>query len=167
MMQISDPKQAICIAATFTIEPIKDALNSWMQELNFPFRIDFAPYNQVFQQLLDPASLISQNQNGINIVLVRLEDWQRFEKAEINLQEKIRQNTTGLIQALQSAAMHLSSPFLVCTCPASPVLLADEQNAAFFQDMEMHLKTGLESLHDVYLVTSAEFNKVLPSQGIL
>ena len=113
MTQISDPKQAICIAATFTVEPIQDALNYWMQELKFPFRIDFAPYNQVFQQLLDPASLISQNQKGINIVLVRLEDWLRFEKAEINLQEKIRQNTTGLIQALQSAAMHLSSPFLV------------------------------------------------------
>ncbi|MBA3256821.1 MAG: hypothetical protein H0T64_09260, partial [Pyrinomonadaceae bacterium] len=68
-------KQTIAITATFTAEPIEESLSFWMQELNISSEIEFAPYNQVFQQLLDPASLLSTNQLGISVVLVRFEDW--------------------------------------------------------------------------------------------
>ena len=56
-----------------------DALAFWMDELDFAASIEFAPYNQVFQQLLDPGSLVAQNRTGFNIVLVRIEDWRRFQ----------------------------------------------------------------------------------------
>ncbi|MCA1601397.1 MAG: hypothetical protein LC776_07060, partial [Acidobacteria bacterium] len=52
-------KQTIAITATFTAEPIEESLSFWMQELDISSEIEFAPYNQVFQQLLDPASLLS------------------------------------------------------------------------------------------------------------
>ena len=48
-----------------------------MGELNLSASVEFAPYDQVFQQLLDPGSLLSQNRQGVNVVLVRLEDWVR------------------------------------------------------------------------------------------
>jgi FkbH-like protein len=153
---------SICITATFTVEPIKDALNYWMQELKFPFQIHFAPYNQVFQQLLDPASLLCQNQKGVNIVLLRLEDWQRFEKADANSHEKIMQNVSELIQALQSAETRSSSPFLVCVCPASPALLADAKTTAFFQEMELHLKTELEPLAGIHWISPADLATYYP-----
>jgi uncharacterized protein YbjT (DUF2867 family) len=35
----------------------------------------FAAYQQVFQELLNPASLLGANQGGINVVLVRSGDW--------------------------------------------------------------------------------------------
>jgi len=70
-------KQTVAIAATFTAEPLEEPLRHWMKELEIGGRIEFAPYNQVFQQLLDPASGFSSNQRGLNVVLVRLEDWQR------------------------------------------------------------------------------------------
>ena len=67
----------LAIAATFTAEPLEEAMDFWMGELELPASIEFAPYNQVFQQLLDPGSLLSQNRQGVNVVLVRLEDWVR------------------------------------------------------------------------------------------
>src|SRR5580693_3590239 len=71
------PARRIAVAATFTAEPVKDALDFWMGELELPAPVEFAPYNQVFQQLLDPSSLLSQNRSGVNVVLVRPEDWLR------------------------------------------------------------------------------------------
>src|SRR5439155_10874060 len=65
----------IAIAATFTAEPIEESVRCWLEELEIPARIEFAPFNQVFQQLLDPASSISTNVQGLNAILVRLEDW--------------------------------------------------------------------------------------------
>ncbi len=70
------PKQNITIAATFTSEPIEDSLSYWLAEIGVPYSIEFAPYNQVFQELLNPASLLANNQDGVNIVLVRFEDWE-------------------------------------------------------------------------------------------
>ncbi len=69
------PEQKIVITATFTTEPIEESLTFWLQTLDLPYTVEFAPYNQVFQQLLDPASLLSQNQSGLNVLLVRFEDW--------------------------------------------------------------------------------------------
>lgn len=55
-------QQTIAIAATFTAEPIADSLAFWMRELNIVSdnSIEFAPYNQIFQQLLDPTSLLNR-----------------------------------------------------------------------------------------------------------
>ncbi len=37
--------------------------------------MEFTPYNQVFQQLLDPASAFHRNRNGVNMIVLGLEDW--------------------------------------------------------------------------------------------
>jgi FkbH-like protein len=37
--------------------------------------VRFAPFNQVFQALLDPGSVLNGNAGGVNVVLVRMEDW--------------------------------------------------------------------------------------------
>lgn len=168
MVQIPDigNTETLVIAATFTAEPVEDALNYWMKELNFPFQIEFAPYNQVFQQLLDPSSLFARNEKGINIVLVRLEDWQRFEKTDqagtLNPSAKVERNTDELVQALQAASTRSTAPILVCLCPASPPVMADEKQAALFQEMETRLATGSESTGSVYLVKSTELAKLYP-----
>ena len=69
----------MAVAATFTVEPLHDALAFWMEELGLDATIEFAPYNQVFQELLDPGSLLSRNRGGMNLTLVRVEDWLRFD----------------------------------------------------------------------------------------
>jgi hypothetical protein len=67
--------RAIAICATFTAEAIQPGLTFWMDELGLGYEIRFAGYNQVFQELLNPAGLFAGNRNGVNVALVRLRDW--------------------------------------------------------------------------------------------
>lgn len=87
----------IAISASFTAEPLEDSLNFWRLELQSPFRIEFAPYDQVFQQLLYASSLLSKNKHGMNVILVRFEDWIRnsnkvSSKPEPGLKERLLAN---------------------------------------------------------------------------
>ena len=68
-------KLTIATAATFTADLIGESLAFWMDELGIPAAVEFAPYNEAFQQFLSPDSLLGRNQQGVNVVLARLEDW--------------------------------------------------------------------------------------------
>lgn len=63
------------VASNFTAEPCEAALRFWGSKFGTPVSVEFAPYNQVFQQLLDPRSAFSGNRSGVNVVLLSLEDW--------------------------------------------------------------------------------------------
>ena len=67
----------MAITATFTAEPLEDSLRFWIKNFGLKPETQFAPYNQVLQQLLDPSSILSRN-DGINIVLLRLGTGREF-----------------------------------------------------------------------------------------
>src|ERR1700682_3834818 len=92
----------VALSATFTAEALEPALAFWLNHLKLDYEIQFAPYNQVFQQLFDPAGLLASNRNGLNVVLVRLEDWARFRHtvSVVELEEDVR----NFVSALRSAA---------------------------------------------------------------
>ena len=112
------------VAASFTAEPLEEALGFWMRELGFPCQIRFAPYNQVFQQLLDAGSLLRSNRHGVNLVLVRFEDWGRSVGEP---EGDVRQ----FLDLLEAAARSSSVPFVVAICPT-----ADPARRAFERSME-------------------------------
>ncbi len=70
---MSNPK--IIIAATFTADPVREPLDFWLETLQLPFEVELAPYHQVFQHLLDPTGSLTHNRQGLNVLLVRFEDW--------------------------------------------------------------------------------------------
>jgi predicted enzyme involved in methoxymalonyl-ACP biosynthesis len=115
-------KQNITITATFTSEPIEESLSFWLEEIGIPYSIKFAPYNQVFQELLNPTSLLANNQNGVNIVLIRFEDWvgtnnrlqltvDDAQKEQIleNRLYQVRQNLTQLEQTVKDFSSALKT----------------------------------------------------------
>ena len=128
----------VVVAATFTAEPVEEALAFWMEEIGRPGSIEFAPYNQVFQQLLDPNSLLARNRQGVNVVLLRLEDWLRFHdgaNSRRDLESILVQNAADLINAVRSAMARSSAPLIVTFCPSSPAALADpEMRKVFARD---------------------------------
>src|SRR6476469_2598012 len=65
---------SIRIAANFTIDPIEEFLSYWMKMLGITSEIRIAPYNQVFQQLLE-GGLLRGNRGGINLVALDLDAW--------------------------------------------------------------------------------------------
>ena len=64
------------VASTFTAEPIEEPLRELCSRLQWDAQVQFAPYNQLFQELLDPQSLVSTNRRGANLFPIRLEDFQ-------------------------------------------------------------------------------------------
>src|ERR1700677_3871592 len=91
----------IRIAANFTVEPVEEFLAFWMTQLGIPCEIRFAPYNQIFQQLLE-GGLLRSNRGGINLVALDLDVWlvaAPLAEARHRLEETI----ADLIAAMRAA----------------------------------------------------------------
>jgi FkbH-like protein/FkbM family methyltransferase len=69
------PVAKLAVASNFTAEPIEESLKFWGDYFGIPLRVEFAPYNQVLQQLLDTGSALRRNGDGANVVLLGLEEW--------------------------------------------------------------------------------------------
>src|SRR5690242_16150838 len=112
----------LAVAASFTAEPLLESLTFWSEKLQWQSDVQFAAYNQIFQQLLDPASLFGTNPRGANIVLVRPEDWVRYghESGNAPDAEQLQSTAQELVTAVRAAAQRSPAPFLVCVCPSSP-----------------------------------------------
>src|ERR1700722_8526128 len=78
-------RASIALSATFTADPLVDLLNLFMRETRLDLEVVLAPYGQVFQELLDRTRLFSRNHDGVNVVLVRFEDWIRQADSEPDL----------------------------------------------------------------------------------
>lgn len=157
--EVREEKQTIAIAATFTAEPLEEVLAFWMQELDIPAQFEFMPYNQVFQQLLDPTGPLARNERGINIVLLRFEDWQRQrtfeERAKVGspaeIEKELERNARDFVRALSSAVERNSVPHIVCICPSAHPSAADLPASLTF--IEELLLRELAPLNGVYLIS--------------
>ena len=63
------------VVSTFTAEPLEESLRFWGDRFDVATHIQFAPYNQIFQELLDSGSAFRKNSDGANVILLGLEDW--------------------------------------------------------------------------------------------
>jgi FkbH-like protein len=144
----------IVIAATFTAEPIELPLRFWLKELGFAGPISFAPYNQVFQQLLHPASVVCQNSGGINLLLIRFEDWTRF-RSEGPKVDVLRRNVDELITALQNYGRSSKTPTLIWIGPPSPDLARDEGLMSLQTELEAKLRTSLQGIDVLQWIDAA------------
>jgi FkbH-like protein len=147
-------RPTIAVAATFTAEPLEEPLAFWMRELEVPARIRFAPFGQIFQELLDPGSLLARNAAGLDVLLIRFEDWQEGCGAEAAVEE--------LVAALESARGRWRVPCLVCLAPASPAALADPERAALFRRLEERLAAALAGRSGVLLALPGELAALYP-----
>jgi amino acid adenylation domain-containing protein/FkbH-like protein len=147
-------RMKLAVAASFTAEPLLDSLAFWGEKLEWRPEIEFAAYNQVFQQLLDPASLFASNRKGANIVLVRPEDWVRYGHGGGSAPEstKLLSTANELVSALRGAAQRSSVPYLVLLCPSSPT----RSNDAELKQAEEQILTSLQDVVGVHLFSSRE-----------
>jgi len=159
--------QQIAIAASFTTEPLEDTLRFWMETLRLDAEIAFAPYNQIYQELLDPESLLRKNRTGINVVLLRFEDWGRVQSHEgeenvslTTTAAETERNARDFIDTLKACAARTSALHLVCICPASPNL--DSQRRQLFAALEEQVVAELQGAPGVYPVSSAEITRLYP-----
>src|SRR5688500_3644199 len=111
-------KQKIAISANFTIQPIERDLKIYLTKLNLSHEIEFTPYNQIFQQLLDPSGSFHNNKAGVNVIFLRIEDLIDSRSLDIsaaNLDE-IEVNARELVGSLRQAGA-FEVPLFVFLCP--------------------------------------------------
>jgi len=135
--------RSIAICATFTAEALEPALNFWVSELGLACPIRFAGYGQVFQQLLDPHSLLGTNR-GYNLVLVRLEDWREAGMAD---------SAARLAEAVRGAAARIHAPLSIVICPS---------RAAAASAVEQSLAEDLAGIAGVSLLRPGDVAALYP-----
>ena len=85
----------VAIASNFTAEPLEDSLRFWGDHFGVPIRPTFAPYDQVFQQLLDTGGTLRGNRDGVNVILLSLEEWIRHRYGAAPLDRERAEQTFG------------------------------------------------------------------------
>jgi FkbH-like protein len=158
----------IAISATFTIEPIEEIVSFWMQELVLSATVEFAPYNQIFQQLLDPSSLLSTNQAGINAIFLRVEDWNRFNQTvqtPDDLAKVLQRNAQDLVTALKTAVARSTIPHILCLCPAASSQPANAEPIRLFRQTESWLVKELTGINGLHLIGFQDVQNLYPVEA--
>jgi FkbH-like protein len=158
-------RRRLMLAATFTVEPIVDALELLMIETALGHEVAVAPYGQLFQQLLDPGQELSRNRQGVNAVLVRLQDWSRGADGGDGPidREALRRNVDAFVAALREAAGRGGARFIVCLCAASPAAQADAQDGPFLAEMAERVVAGVSGVPAVRVVRAESVPELPPS----
>jgi FkbH-like protein len=161
--------QTIAIAGTFTVEPVEASINFWMEELGIPSRIAFAPYNQVLQELLDPHTLLSRNETGVNVLLIRLSDWLgSFGRANSSRESKcnnadVVERTAGqFVEAVRQFVQRSRVPLLVAFCPNPDEGCLGAELLATLDGIEAQVLNALRQLSPVHVVSAAEIMSSYP-----
>lgn len=162
-------KQRIIIASTFVAEPIETVLAFWMKKFNLPTTIEFTPYNQIFQALLDPQSPFVNNKNGINIILFRIEDWIRYADESSSPHEQIQRlklNTQDLLAAITTAIQQITVPIIILITPLLNSILLPKEDQTCVEETQQNFLSQLRAITGIYLITPADLYREYPVKNI-
>lgn len=151
---------SLMIIASFVAEPLTQPLTFWLEQFDLPACIQFAPYNQLFQTLMDPAGELLTDATGINIVLLRLEDWLRDIVTNDNPQKNldaIQKNAEDLVTAIKAACARTSATLIVWLAP-----LSGSKNANDLARTHQYLLTQLQSIIGVVCIPPADLARLYP-----
>ncbi|MBC7888347.1 MAG: amino acid adenylation domain-containing protein [Ferruginibacter sp.] len=159
------PALPLNICASFVIEPVQEYVEYWSNEFELNIDVSLAPYNQVFQQLINPQSLLNTGK-GINVLFIRIDDWLRDQAGIAPLEQAgfLNRNFLELVEAIKNIADSSFVPFMVGIVPlyASPslsnevIVLNDQLNnelEAFIKTMPRFHLLNLGKIARLYDVT--------------
>jgi len=153
----------VALSASFTAEVIQPSLEFLLEKIGYGAEIAFAPYNQIFQELLNPGSLLRSNTEGVNVILLRFEDWLHYQKDQKTLAaaaQLIEKNARELLDGIISAPHPV--PFIVAIAAPSPAVRASEAERQLHTQWENLFKESLGAVKNVFLITSGEIDELYP-----
>ena len=120
----------IAIAATFTAEPVAEALAFWMQEIGRPGSINSPRITKSFRSFLIRTVCLEETARASTSFCFGSKIGCEFhERANSRRDFKsiLLQNADDLINVVQSTMARSSTPLIVAFCPESPVGLGDAE----------------------------------------
>ena len=148
----------LLIAATFTADPVRPVLRFLLDQIGIDEPIELVSFGQVFQELLGPTSSFARNKKGINVVLIRLEDW-AGEWEGIDPDEviaKVLRGSEEFAEAVAASTSRSSAPHVVCICAPSLSFLAMPERAAANARITDSLVANLRSTQNVSVITTPD-----------
>jgi len=140
----------VVISSTFTADPLEEYLSWWGEKLGESVKVSFAPYNQVFQELIDKDSMTSKN-TGINLIMVRLEDWirdnKRSDKEKCSL---IRNNYKKLIDILRNKEKN--SKYIIGIFPVANHLGLTVEVTDYIKELNKEYLDTVKNMDDISLL---------------
>ncbi len=163
----------VAVAASFTAEPVEKTLSYWLDQLHRPHAVAFAPYNQVFQQLLDPNSLFAQNKaskqvDALNVIYLRLEDWLQAAPADASADDAkgmLLQNAEDLVNAIKVASLRGDARHLLIFSPFSEESTADPARLAVLTQTESQIIDRLRGTNHIDCLSQAQLLSWYPLAG--
>lgn len=157
------PAVDVAVAATFTAEGLEAPLQFMLDAAGLAGRIAFAPYHQVFQELLTPGSVLARSgaAGGVGVVLLRLEDFVRDAEAGADLAALVTRVGGELADAFRQYRQRAAQPLLVFVLRASPAL--DPALAAVVDAQSTALVAALEALPDTAVFGDAAVDALCPA----
>ncbi|MET8118319.1 condensation domain-containing protein [Micromonospora sp. NPDC005189] len=106
-------RQRIALAATFTVDPLRDPVEFWLRFLRVPASVELVGYGQLVTHLLagPPADA--------TVCLLRWEDWLRRQDRSAGA-TAFDAAMDDLEAAVAAYRRRSSAPLLLVVCPASP-----------------------------------------------
>jgi FkbH-like protein len=153
---------SVSIAATFTADPLLTSLSFVLKHVALPLEIHFAPYNQLFQQLLSGNELLLRNKQGVNVVLIRMEDFARAITDADAVQGVVSRATSELKEAFSSFASRTKVPTIVS------ILSASRESASEFRSelrsARDDLASCVRSLPGIVFLSEEDIDRVFSGQ---
>lgn len=126
-------KSNIFISASFTATSLDKPLKHIAQKMKFDISVKDTGYNQVFQNLCDDNSMFMKNKVGLNVILIRVEDfipyrndkYEYYSKLDWNgkafgeYKNQMRKNIEDFLEMVKNAIKKLEVPLLILVCPTS------------------------------------------------
>lgn len=154
---------SLAIAATFTAEPIETVLQFALGEIGWSDDIAFAPFNQVFQSLLDGGSGLNRA-DGAAVLLLRLQDLAETQHQMLSAgewQKRLTPTIDELLSAVSSSPGR-RAPLLVVLCPPSQEVWQNAAVAEVFRELESKLAAGLKAVSDVHVFQAETIASLYP-----
>lgn len=151
----------VAIAATFTAEGLEAPLAFMLEAAGLAPQLAFAPYHQVFQELLTPGSVLSRNDRDVGVVLLRLEDFIRDAEPGVDRAATVVRVASELADAFRQQRQRVSQPLLVFLLPASPSL--EPSLAAAVDEQTVKLAASIEALPNVAAFGSDAIDALCPT----
>ncbi len=114
------PEMPLHICSSFVMEPVQEFVEYWSNEFELNIKLSFAPYNQVFQQLINPQSGLN-TATGINVLVIRVQDWIRDISGQSESEQLafLYKTFEDFCKLLTNAGSNTAVPFFIGIVPVS------------------------------------------------
>lgn len=152
----------VAIAATFTAEGLEAPLRFMLAEAGISAEVEFAPYHQVFQELLTPQSTLARNAAGVNVLLLRLEDFVREATSTEAAEALLARTLDELIDAARQFVRRAAVPVIFVVMRPSPTADAglrdslERASASLVEALRVHAGVIVLSSDDVDALCETE-----------